>query len=347
MKKVLFFIGIIIIIFFYYNGMNCIIDTFDDINNYVPTVEFPFKNLFDDKGKKLNIILIAAPFREKSHEDLYLEYKRKGYNFCGISSYLNFPEKIINPYEDRFHEEQNHDYLSMVSAWLTCFREISDEHKQKDMPVLLMTEADLKDTDYYKLDNMVAKEYDFLYLCLKDNDKCDPGWQSYNRNWELGKKCLEVMCGKYNLRGLLVGRENCEFTDKCNGIVKVLPLLPFNEFQNELKKCKFLFVPNISDASPRVITESICYNMPVLVNYNILGGWHNVIPGVTGEFFTDEHNIIPALDKIVNNYDKYTPRDWFINNRGKERSGKVLAKFLIDNYPNINNLNMEYATITI
>ena len=79
----------------------------------------------------------------------------------------------------------------------------------------------------------------------------------------------------------------------CNGIVKVVPFLAFDAFQKEMQKCRFLFVPNIADASPRVITEAICYNMPVLVNRNILGGWHYVEPGVTGEFFTPALHAAP------------------------------------------------------
>ena len=341
MRKIILII-IIVLLFMFACYKNY--ELFTDIDE-VLKVDFPFKNLFDDNNDKLNIILIAAPFREKKHEKLYEEYKKKGLKFCGISSYLSFPDPIMNPYEDKFHEKRNHDYIEMTDAWLHCFREPSEKLKASEKPSLLLTEADLKDTSDYKPDKNIKKEYDFMYVCLKDNDKCDPGWQSYNRNWDLGKKCLEIMCGKYNMKGLLIGRENCEFTDKCNGIVKVLPILPFNEFQKEMQKCKFLFVPNISDASPRVITEAICYNMPVLVNRNIFGGWHNVIPGVTGEFFTDENNIQTALDKITTNI--YQPREWFIKNRGKKISGKRLAKFLIKNFPEINNTKMEYATITI
>jgi len=313
----------------------------------IPSVQFPFKNLYDDQGKKLNIILLSAPFREEKHEQLYEEYKKKGLKFCGISSYLEFPSKIQNPFEDRFHEKRGHDYLNMASSWLYCFRSPTKEMINSKLPLLLMTEADLKDTVAYKPDITIKKEYDFIYCCLKDNDKCTDGWQSYNRNWDLAKKCLEVMCRVYKLRGVLIGRENCEFTDQCNGIVKVIPFLPFHEFQREIQKSRFLFVPNISDASPRVITESLCYNVPALVNYNIFGGWHNIIPGVTGEFFTDEKNIIPALDKLLNNYDNYKAREWFVTNRGKEISGKVLSDFLIKNYPDINNKNMKHAYITI
>lgn len=314
----------------------------------VPTVQFPFKNLYDDKGEKLNIILIAAPFREKQHEDLYNEYKKKGLSFCGISSYLEFPNRIKNPYEDRYHEKRGHNYPEMVSAWLHCFRKQEYIEPIRHLPHLLLTEADLKDVSSIK-DVNEPKEYDFLYCCLADNDECKPGWQSYNRNWDLAKKCLSVMCKKFKLKGLMVGRQNCEYTTECLGIVKTLPLLDYFEFQKELKKSRFLFVPNISDASPRVITEAICYNIPVLVNKNIFGGWHNVIPSITGEVFNDENDIEEVLDRMIsiNGLSSYQPKKWFKENRGRQHSGKLLSEFLIQNYPNINNKNMKYAYISI
>jgi hypothetical protein len=155
------------------------------------------------------------------------------------------------------------------------------------------------------------------------------------------------MCRDFGLKGVLVGRQNCDFTDKCLGLVEVIDFLKFDDFQKKMQQCKFLFAPNQSDASPRVLTESMSYNMPVLCNYNILGGWDNVVPGVTGEFFTSEDDISYSLQKLTKNYDKYKPREWFTHNRGKKISGAILADFLIRNYPNINNKNMEYATVTI
>lgn len=319
------------------------------IQKEIPTVQFPFKNLYDDKGNKLNIILISAPFREKSHENLYDEYKRQGLSFCGISSYLEFPNRIENPYEDRYHEKRGHNYPSMVSTWLHCFRKQEYIEPFRHLPNLLLTEADLKDVLNIKEDKNVKKEYDFLYCCLSDNDECKPGWQSYNRNWELAKKCLIVMCKKFKLKGLMVGRQNCEYTTECLGIVKTLPLLKYEEFQKELKKSRFLFVPNVSDASPRVITEAICYNIPVLVNKNIFGGWHNVIPSITGETFNDENDIEEVLDRMlnINNISTYQPKKWFTENRGRHHSGKLLSEFLIQNYPNINNKEMKYAYISV
>ena len=312
-----------------------------------PAVSSPFKNLFDDQGQTLNVVLIAAPFRTEEDEQAYELYKSQGLSFCGISSYINFPGHIENPHEDRFHEERGHDYPAMVSAWLHCFRDPPINLRQSGLPLLLLAESDLKDADAHKPDPSIKKEYDFMYVCLQDNDKCEPGWQSFNRNWDLAKECLEIMCGEFGLSGVLVGRANCEFTKKCNGIVKVVPFLEYDAFQKEMQKCRFLFVPNIADASPRVITEAMCYNMPMLVNRNILGGWHYVEPGVSGEFFTNKRDVVPALRRLTTQLNAYAPRRHFMRHHGKHRDGRRLAAFLKQHYPNLNNKRTKYATITI
>ena len=204
-----------------------------NIEKEVPTVKFPFKNMYDDKNNKINVILISAPFREKEHEDLYINYRNEGYEFCGISSYLDFPNKIINPYEDRYHEEKNHDYINMTKTWLHCFNEKKRPEYLKEIntiPNILLTEADLKDTDNLDMTEY-PKEYDFIYSCLEDNSECKPGWQSYNRNWDLGQKCLEVLCGKYKLKGLIVGRVNCKIPEEYKDLITIIPMQPYDEFQ--------------------------------------------------------------------------------------------------------------------
>jgi len=310
-----------------------------------PDVEFPFKNIRDEQHHKLNIIAISAPFRETAHELKYEQYKADGWHLCGLSSYLEFPNEIHNPHEDQFHKDRKHDYPSMVTSWIHCFRDPGYKLQYSGLPLLLMAEADLKNVDHYPLDTTIEKEYDFMYVCLDDNEKCEPGWNWYIRSWDLAKKCLEVMCSKYHLRGIIVGRTNCEFTDKCTGIVKTVPFLPFHEFQTEMQKCRMLFAPNVSDASPRVITEAMLRNLTVLVNRNIVGGWNNVVPGVTGEFFTSEFDIDKALDKLLSPTANYTPREWYINHRGLLNSGKELADFLKEVYPDVNYPDMKYAYI--
>jgi hypothetical protein len=330
------------------NGKTCInCEGFNQIKDSNPKVEFPFKNLFNQDGEILNIILISAPFREKKHEDLYLEYKNKGLQFMGISSYSEFPCKLSNPHDSKYHEEKNHDYIAMCKTWLHCFRN-PDECLGTQIPRLLFSESDLKDYNSHKPDSSIKIEYDFIYICLKDNDKCEAGWQSYIRNWELAKKCLDLMCRKYKLKGCIVGRENCEFSKMCDGIVKVIPFLKYHEFQKELQKCKFIFVPNIADASPRVIVEAMCYDKRILVNKNIIGGW-KYIQTETGEGFTNEIDIDTALEKLLKNYNNYHPRQYFIDNYGKEKKGKELANFIKQHYQNIipDQNKIDYCYITI
>jgi hypothetical protein len=334
------------------SGGLCAIEGFSNSEFNIPTVTFPFRNLYDQKGRKLNIILITAPFRGPEHEKLYQDYKNQNnpkLEFMGISSYSEFPGKLTNPYENRYHEEKNHDYQAMVKTWLHCFRN-PDKYLRPNniLPRLNISESDFKDYINHKPDPNIKKEYDFIYICLKDNDKCSPGWQSYNRNWTLAKKCLITMCSKFNLKGAIIGRENCEFTDLCSGSVKILPFLKYHEFQKELQKARFIFVPNIADASPRVLTEAMCYDLRLLVNYNLLGGWKYVTPQ-TGEFFTDELDIEQALQKLLDNYNKYQPRKYFAENYGKERSGKMLADFIKQHYPSVipNANELEYVTPAI
>ena len=55
--------------------------------------------------------------------------------------------------------------------------------------------------------------------------------------------------------------------------VELTKKLDYYELQKKFDECRFIFIPNINDASPRVITESLCHNIPCLVNQNIIGGW--------------------------------------------------------------------------
>lgn len=301
-------------------------------------VEFPFKNLYDQNNNIINIIAIGAPFRNKTHDDLYQKYKKLNYEFIGISSYQQFPGSIDNPYEDKYHINNNHNYEKLVKTWLHCFRDPSKYFKT-NIPKMLMSESDFKDINQYAINPKINKKYDFIYVCLKDNDNCTSGWQSYNRNWDLAKKCLYIMCTKYKLKGLIIGREKCIFTNSCNKFIEVISILPFNEFQIKLQESRFIFLPNINDASPRVLVEAMCYNLPCLVNYKILGGW-KYVNSKTGEFFNDEKDLSKSLDKLLNNFSKYIPREYYSSNYGINISGKILRDFIKKHYTLDENISL-------
>lgn len=300
-------------------------------NTGIPVVKFPFKNIKNENGKLMNIVALSAPFRSDEDKKTFESLTKKNIPILGITSYLNFPGKIKNKYEDKYHEENKFDYINKCIGWAHCFR--NPKQILKNVPILELSESDFYETKSFNVSK--EKDYDFIYICLKDHgDKCDPGWQSVNRNWKLAKKCLPIMCKKYNLKGLLIGRVNCKYTDKCKNNLTVVDFLDWFEFIKKMSRSKFIFLPNVEDASPRVLTEAMCLDLPVLVNKNIIGGW-KYVNDKTGEFFTDENDIGPAIEKILNNYDNYEPRKFYENNYGKERSGKKLKKFIEKLHPNL------------
>ena len=77
------------------------------------------------------------------------------------------------------------------------------------------------------------------------------------------------LCDKYKLKGLLIGRKNCGLAEKCSGNLTEIDFLPYWDFIKAICKSKFTFIPNIYDASPRTLTQSLSCNVPILLNYNI------------------------------------------------------------------------------
>lgn len=318
-------------------------NTFIKPNNYnnsisknnVNEMKRPFLNVYDDKGRRTNIVLITHPFSRDDCIENYNKGKKEGMQYLGISSYCDFPNIISNPHDamhDPKHLAWTYNYFELCKGWLHCFRE-PEKYIPRNFPQILLSESDFAKYDKHIPKPEIKKEYDFIYVCLKDNDKCESGWQSYNRNWELAEKCLDIMCNKFHLKGLLIGRINCKLPDKCHKLMETTDFLDYNKFISMYPKCRFVFVPNKLDASPRVMTEAICYNMPVLCNYHITGGWKYVTEK-TGELFNMDgsdtgNDFEEVLRKFLNNFDKYTPRDEYIKNHKAENEGKRLMEFCI------------------
>jgi hypothetical protein len=308
-------------------------------------VKWPFRNIYYSNGNITNIIAITAFFRNNEEKNKYLELKKKGYDFIGITSYLEFPGKINNPYEDQYHIKNKDDYISMCFAWCNCFIKPYDIFPL-NTPLALISESDfVKFTNLKPKENQI-KKYDFIYVCLKTQEKCIPGWQEYIHRWNFAKKCIELMINKYKLKGLLIGRNQCPNLPKINDskLIEYTNLLEYHKFIEKLKESRFLFECAGSTASPRIITESMSLNLPVLLNRNIIGGW-KYCNNYTGEIFNNFENFETKLVFILKNFNKYSPRNFIIKNYGVENSGRRLLKFIKKFKPEIQE--NKYLTIEI
>ena len=110
------------------------------------------------------------------------------------------------------------------------------------------------------------------------------------------------MCNEYNLKGILVGRKDCKLPVGCDSKCKTTGFLSQLKLIEAFNQSKFILVPNQTDASPRILTEALCCDLPALVNYNILGGWKYIEPDSSGYLFNDEIDFRVSLNKLLHNY---------------------------------------------
>ena len=310
-------------------------DTYIQSFNEKENRKFPFRYFTDDKGKVLPIVAVTAFFRDKPAEDLYTEYLEKGIHIFGITAYKSFPNKsLLDSSEGEYERTNTFDYTGKIKNWLCCFKN-KENYGFTDSNNII----DISESDFYTASNenipKENKKYDFIYICNKDADHCPvDGWNAINRNFDLAKKCFPIMCREFKLKGLVVGREGCGLEKEYSSDqMEVTGWLDWHVLQDKINECKFLFVPNIMDASPRVIAECITKDLQVLMNQNILCG-SKYVNDETGEFFTDEKDIRLALSKLLKKQEKASPKKWWANHYSQEKSQKKLRDFLADCFPN-------------
>jgi hypothetical protein len=160
------------------------------------------------------------------------------------------------------------------------------------------------------------------------------GWNAINRNFKLALACFPIMIKEFKLKILVIGRLNCGLKELYGDNIEILDYMPYSEFQIKLKESRFLFVPNIYDASPRTVAEAISKDIPVLMNMNIVCG-SKYITYETGEFFTDEHDIRLSLKKLLDKKDKISPSNWWKKHYSRKKSGRKFRNFLYKQYPDI------------
>jgi len=327
----------------------------------VPVMKRPYLNLYavmkDGSEKATNIIFLTHSFTRDDCETDYNKFKKQGMHVLGMSSYSEFPGKITNPHDvlnDPNHKAYSYNYFELTRGWCSVFREeINQKIFPKDFPKIQCAESDFANYEQHQPDSSVKKEYDFIYICLKDGDRkegdkdCPQGWQAEIRSYSKAKQFIDLMCKKYKLKGLLIGRIGCEMPPNCHQLMELTDFQEYSTFIKNFNKCRFIFIPNYAEASCRVCTEAMCFNLPVLMNKNILGGW-NYINDETGEFF-DTNNIDtfePVLDKFIKklNNNEYTPREWFIKNYGKYHSGEKLLNFVKSVFKE-DELNVKYDEV--
>lgn len=323
------FIMMLVIIYSLYLSMRIIIKPEE-----IPDVKWPFINLKDEKGRNVNMLCIRGHM--KAHEkEQFLEYYNKGIKFLGCSSYMSYPRVIDNQHGFSHQDEYikiNGKYIeSYVLGWCHCFKE-PNKYIRRGIPKVLISESDFNNERLEVKD--LGIKYDYIMYQPKDSDKCEiNGWHSHNKNWSLAEKAIKVLSDDMNLKGIITGRGGCPVNIKNKDNIEVSDFIKFHGFMDKIRQSRFVVIPNLEDASPRLLTEALCLEKPIFVNEDILGGW-KYVNDKTGTFF-NENNIQEKATWLMNNYGNFTPRKFYMDNYGDVNSGKRLKAFLKKIYPDL------------
>lgn len=295
-------------------------------------VGFPFKCVVNEHDTFVGAA-IGAPFRDLQAQSRALELKRRGVPLIGFCHYQNFPGSLKhNKFEDSFHYWNPLDYVSLMTAWGTCFRDPTEHGLTPDGPPII----DLVESDYSEPTQSILSKrtYDFAYVCLSDSwMSCDDGWQAYCRNWHRAKSILDLVCAR-GYRGILFGRSICASDDLPHHLrtgTTRTGMMRQKDFWSLLASSRCLFVPNQFDASPRVLAEAIQLEVGVCVNDRILGGWKYVDPSNGVTFDPDETDRAVA-ERLMGLIERQKRRP-FSNRSFRERYGRLntgerLARFI-------------------
>jgi hypothetical protein len=316
--------------------------TMSELDEYVQSFKekenrmFPFRYFTDENDRVLPIVAVTGFFREKEAENRYNEYVANGVHVFGITAYKSFPNReLMDPTEGEYERNDTFDYTGQIRDWLCCFRS-AEENGFTSWNRL----EDISESDFYNAEDdsvlSIPKKYDFIYICNKDSDECPLDcWNAFYRNFDFATKCFPIMCSEFGMKGLIVGRDNCGLEQEEYGkYLEVIGWLDWHVLQEKMREAKILFVPNIFDASPRVVAECITKNLQVLMNRNIMCGF-KYINYQTGELFNDETDIRNALTNLMAKPKSVSSKKWWSENHSQDKSQKRLRDFLVEGIPGV------------
>jgi hypothetical protein len=285
----------------------------------VAGLRWPFQRVLTADGQPSRWVLVHGPIVTLEQQEQFAQLRRSHHRFAGMSSYMTFPQpepEIISGGSGR----DALDYEAVCEVWCHCFRE-PDKYLRTDIPRACISASDF--TDYMRVSPEAFgvpkynEDTEFIYAGARE------GWKREAKNWMLAGQCVSRLCRDLGLRAFVVGTPDSQFPARSEIFFSVP--LPWTQFLTRLSRARFLFVPNVLDASPRLLAEALCLNVPLVVNSSILGGW-KYVNRFTGVFFDNEQDVVSAVSDRLQQ--TFSPRDWFRANYGPYLAGQRLLRLL-------------------
>jgi hypothetical protein len=274
---------------------------------HVEVAHWPFSFVLDARERQTGWALLNGPIVTRSQDEQFVRLRCARYRFIGISSYFDFP---------RGFSRDGLDYEMVCDAWCHCFRD-PDRFLRSPLPRALISVSDFTNCEHIapeRIDRLPDDgRFDVVYVGAAED------WKRDVKNWDFAAQTIPRLCHELNLTTLVIGTPTPDFQPSEH--VTFRDALPWKVLLSHIASARFVFVPNVSDPSPRIIAESLCLDTPVLMHREILGGW-KYVNAYTGRFFDDATNVVEAARALCSA--PVSPRRWFRANYGPYHAGRHL-----------------------
>lgn len=279
--------------------------------------------LVDADGNDTGFAMLRGPIRpaeQPAFEAMSAEHRMIGFTHNGSFPLLHRAYAPMTADTDPRSGWERPD-VQACEAWCHCFR-TPDDYLPPGKPRWLVSGSDWVDSREvtgwaYRL-GKPAKQWDLVYCCI-DN------WHNdVRKNWSLAKVCVEVLVRELDLSVLLIGRAGMPDAPRSSN-VDVRTNLPWPELLACTAASRLALLPNVFDPSPKVLTEALALDVPILLNEDILGGW-KYLNEATGRFFSNETELVDGALACLSG--TLSPQAWWVERYGQDLSSRRLAEHL-------------------
>jgi hypothetical protein len=274
--------------------------------------------LVDDKEEDTGFALLRGPI--SSHNRPAFDALAANHRMIGLIKIITSPSPGS---ELNFFWREGWDpaHVAVCEAWCHCFRD-PDPFLPADRPRFLISNSDFVDSarvcELAYEAGPVAKRWDVVYCTKQD-------WsRDVMKDWTLAKACIDVLVHDLNLSVLVIGRDGLPDVPR-HPNVDIWAEVSWAECLGCIARSRLVLVSGRLDPSPRVITEALALDVPVLVNAEILGGW-KYVNEATGSLFDGESDVGAKAGECLSG--AYRPRAWLLEHYGRDNSARRLAECL-------------------
>ena len=224
---------------------------------------------------------VAAYLKEFGYPDLCINYGRFGLPMFQLLKGKCF--RVHVP-ASRFGLDRQHNYGA--DCYLVDAEQYLDECSILYVPVVNVKKI---------FPNNCQKERDFIYLASAYPSKRHDILLNAVRGTELTGHFHPVDGSTQDL-------SNTSITTTKFDEVTIVDLL---------RTSRMAVYPADRTSNPAAMWECVAAGLPIIMNETIDGGKHLVIPGITGEFASEE-NLYDVMKHVLENLDSYHPREYFM-----------------------------------